>query len=194
MLQGTGGLDFSLRGDRWALYRYMQAFEAIARVHPGAPALPFWYLHDPTDERRAQDEMIAYVRAIVEGAAGQVTGVQEAVIARVREVMRDGVEGDIARDIASIDHRGDDVIVRIGAKPERKSWREKGSGQMDPYVGLILAAKYIYCYDESGKKVKDLILQFTYLPPDFWFFSNPDSTALYKTLPILFADEVRFLG
>ena len=38
VLQGTRGLDFRLRGDRWALHRYLSTFEAIARLHPSAPA------------------------------------------------------------------------------------------------------------------------------------------------------------
>jgi hypothetical protein len=65
---------------------------------------------------------------------------------------------------------------------------------MDPYVGLIAAAKYIYCYNEKGQQVKDLVVEFTYLPKDFWFFRDRKTTALYKRLPFEFADQVRFLG
>jgi hypothetical protein len=65
---------------------------------------------------------------------------------------------------------------------------------MDPYVGLIAAAKYRYCYDRAGYKVKKLIVEFTYLPEGFWFFENPETTALYKTVPLQLPDEVRWLG
>ena len=98
-------------------------------------------------------------------------------------------------DLPSISYSGPEVIVKIGAKPEKKSWREKGSGQMDPYVGMIIAAKYIYCFDEQGKQTKPLVVELTYLPKDFFFFQNLDkTTSLYKKLPFEFADEVRFLG
>src|SRR5207253_648504 len=97
---------------------------------------------------------------------------------------------------ASIDHTSeDDVVVRIGANPNVKSWREKGSGQMDPYVGMILAAKYMYCYDGHGTQIRNLRVDFTKLPPGFWFFKDgARATALYKRLPFEFANEVRFLG
>ncbi len=66
---------------------------------------------------------------------------------------------------------------------------------MDPYVGMILAAKMIYCYDNDGIQTRPLVVEFTYLPPNFWFFKDAaNATALYKRLPYEFADEVRFLG
>lgn len=194
ILQGTRGLEFRLRGDRWALYRYLQAMEAIARVHPESPTLAFWY--GPADEAEFDAERAAfqYVNSVINGSADDADLITRKMTAEVRSVLASGVEGDIARDLPCIDYTGEEVIVRVGARPDRKSWKEKGSGQMDPYVGLILAAKYIHCYDSSGKKIKDLVLEFTYLPPDFWFFADADTTALYKRLPIEFADQVRFLG
>ncbi len=194
ILQGTRGLDLRLRGDRWGLYRYLQAFEAVARVHPERPSLTVWYEPNAASERDAQDEVMEYVSAVIAGNSPRAEAIVRERVAAVRDVMRHGVGGDVARDIQSISHRGDEVIVRVGARPDKKSWREKGSGQMDPYLGMILAAKYIYCYDAKGKKTKDLVLEFTYLPEGFWFFANPDTTALYKRLPLEFADEVRFLG
>lgn len=191
VLQGTRGLDFRLRGDRWGLFRYLQAFAAIAQVHPLSPALPFWY--DPTTaaERQAQDDAFRFVNAALVADLSEIERQRTTVMARVRAITGGR---EIPPDLPSIVYSGRDVIVRIGAKPEKKSWREKGSGQMDPYLGLILAAKYIYCYDGNGQKVKDLVLEFTYLPQGFWFFSNPETTALYKRLPLEFADRVRFLG
>jgi hypothetical protein len=66
---------------------------------------------------------------------------------------------------------------------------------MDPYVGMILAAKYMHCYDRAGRKTRNLRVDFTHLPPGFWFFKDGDqATALYKRLPVEFPDKVRFLG
>jgi hypothetical protein len=192
ILQGTRGLEFRLRGDRWALFRYLQAFEALARVHGESSTLPFWYLADQEEEQEAY--AFSYLNSLLVSDARAVEQSRAFALDRVRRVLHSGVEGDFPRDIPCIDHRGDEVVVKVGANPERKSWREKGSGQMDTYVGLILAAKYIYCYDANGDKIKPLVLEFTKLPPGFWFFSDPESTALYKRLPIEFADEVRFLG
>jgi hypothetical protein len=195
ILQGTRGLDFRLRGDRWGMYRYLQAFEAIARVHPNCPVVPFWYLPTIEDELVSEKKAFDFISAGIEGDTGYIRAVQQASMQNLRDILHDGFQGVIAPDIPSIDHSASgEVIVNVGADPTRKSWREKGSGQMDPYVGMILAAKYIYCYDERGVKVKDLVLRFTKLPVGFWFFADPDTTALYKRLPIEFADRVEFLG
>lgn len=193
ILQGTRGLEFRLRGDRWGLFRYLQAFEAATRVHPATPPLPYWYLPDAPAEAAAEDLAFAHVQSLIAGDQGKLAADRAVSLAKIRKVLDDTDEP--ARDIPSIVHAGAaEVVVKVGAQPHRKSWREKGSGQMDPYLGLILAAKYIYCYDESGRKTRDLVVEFTYLPPDFWWFQNPTTTALYKRLPIEFADEVRFLG
>ncbi len=48
VLQGTRGLNLQLRGDRWALYRYLQAFEAMARIYPQhSPHQPLFYSRGP---------------------------------------------------------------------------------------------------------------------------------------------------
>lgn len=194
VLQGTRGLDFRLRGDRWGLYRYLQAFEALARVHPDFPCIPIWYLSTPDEESCAEQRMTKYLIALLNNDETSVLQQRKEVVDELRRVLKDGVEGDIARDIPCIVHGGKEVVVRIGANPDKKSWREKGSGQMDPYLGLILAAKYIYCYDVSGSLIKPLIIEFTKLPPDFWFFNRPNTSSLYKTLAKQYADEERFLG
>ncbi len=195
VLQGTRGLDFSLRGDRWALYRYLQVFNAISHIYPDSPSLPIWYEPNPKEELQAQNSMLEYINAILSENNEMVKKYRSQTLSKIRSFLKDGVDGDIPPDIPSLEHRGPEVIVHIGAKPNRNSWHTKGSGQMDPYVGLIAAAKYIYCYDKSGKQVKPLIIEFTYLPLDFWFFKDgANAKALYKRLPFEFADEVRFLG
>lgn len=195
MLQGTTGIDLSKRGDRWALYRYLQAFEAVTRVHPRCPVVTVWYLPDADDEARAEKEVFAYIHAVLAGDRDTVKAIQSASVEALQREVANGVEGDIAPDLPCIVHSSTTTVtVKVGANPDRKSWREKGSGQMDPYVGLILAAKYIYCYDGAGNKTRDLTLEFTYLPKGFWFFANPETTALYKRLPLEFADKVAFLG
>lgn len=194
MLQGTRGLDFNMRGDRWGWYRYLQGVEAIARVHRESPTALFWYVEEATSIQAAEESAIAYVEAVVAGRRAAVDKLCWDSIALIRSELSNGVRGDVAPPIPSIEVQRDAVIVKVGARPEAKSWREKGSGQMDPYLGLILAAKYIYCYDPHGEKCRQLILRFVHLPPGFWFFADAETTALYKRLPIEFADEVEFLG
>lgn len=195
MLQGTRGLNFRLRGDRWALHRYLQAFDAIARVYPEAPCLPLTYSPDSADEvENAEKFIIEHVEAALHDNSAKIAADRDLILSDVRRILTEGVNGQNPPDINSIDYRGREVIVRIGAKPDRPSWETKGSGQMDPYIGLIAAAKYIYCYNREGIKTKDLVVEFTYLPPNFKFFNNPQPTALYKRLPFEIADRVVFLG
>ncbi len=195
ILQGTRGLDFSLRGDRWALYRYLQAFNGIAICYPNTPTLPFWYEPDPTLENEAHVFVIEHIIALLTKNNEKVMSDRHRILSIIETTLRNGFRGDIARDIPSIEHDGDEVVVKVGVKPDKKSWVEKGSGQMDPYVGMILAAKYIYCFDEFGRKVKPLVVEFTYLKSDFWWFSDlATTTSLYKRLPIEFADKVRWCG
>jgi hypothetical protein len=196
VLQGTRGLDLSKRGDMWGLHRYLAAFQAMTRVHPRAPTLPLWYVPEAGDESRVVDRLIAYVRLLITGDFLGAKAVVDKQLAEIDVLLAAGVQGERVRDVPSIDYTSEsDVVVRIGANPNVKSWREKGSGQMDPYVGMIMAAKYLHCYDQDGKQVRRLRVDFTKLPPDFWFFRDgAEATALYKRLPFEFADEVRFLG
>ena len=194
VLQGTRGLDLTKRGDLWGLHRYLQVFDALANLYPNNPPLAIHYLATPAGERDAQDQLVKHVVALVEGDRAKVDADRRENLSGMRSVLTQGVNGKTPRDIPCIDHTGAEVVVRIGARPHRKSWVEKGSGQRDPYLGLIAAAKYIYCYGPGGRKVKRLVVEFTYLPRGFWFFENPNSTALYKRLPFELADEVRFLG
>jgi hypothetical protein len=194
MLQGTRGLDFRLRGDRWGFARYLQAFQSTFRIHPGSPVLPIWYESAPAPQEAAERDLFDHLIAIVAGDQAGLAALRSGIVGRVNRALGDLTGDEIPPDIRSIQHRGNEVVVRIGARPERKSWREKGSGQMDPYLGLILAAKYIYCYDNVGRRTKDLVVDFAYLPPGFWWFKDPATTALYKRLPFEFADRVRFLG
>ena len=66
---------------------------------------------------------------------------------------------------------------------------------MDPYIGMIAAAKHIYCFDQQGQKTKEMVVEFTYLPKDFWWFRGwQTSRSLYKTLAFEIADRVEFNG
>lgn len=195
MLQGTRGLDLSMRGDRWALHRYLQAFHGMATVYPFAPPAVFWY--EPSDEAfaGARAAAFAYLSALISGDQETIGRTQRERCHLYQSVARAGFQGDQAPHIPSIQVGADEVIVRIGAKPDKKSWREKGSGQMDPYLGMIAAAKYIYCYDGAGAQQRPLVVEFTYLPRDFFFFRDYEkSNSLYKKLAFEIADEVRFLG
>jgi hypothetical protein len=197
MFQGTRGLDLSKRGDVWALHRYLAAFRALSVIHPAAPTLPIWYSPEqPRQELDAERELVAYLRLLIEGQFVDAKQLVDARLDQISQLLALGVGGAPVPDVPSIDHTSEnDVVVKIGAKPDVKSWREKGSGQMDPYLGMIVAAKYLYCFDAAGKQARRLRVDFTNLPPDFWFFKDGvDATALYKRLPMRFPDEVRFLG
>lgn len=195
VLQGTVGLDFTKRGDQWAFHRYLQVFESLGRLFPHSPVLPIWYRPNTTDEARAVSTMFDHVHKLLNGDSRSVKEDRVRILSQVEAMLAAGVDGAPPRDIPCIDYRGSEVTVRIGAKPKVKSWREKGSGQMDPYIGLIAAAKYIYCYDEKSNKVKDLVIEFTHLPENFWFFEQRENaTSLYKRLAFEIADRVVFLG
>lgn len=196
-LQGTRGLDFSLRGDCWGLHRYMRAYAAISRLYPATGVLPFYYI--PGDDTKSEDMAeclaMAYLSALINRDTKSAAKIRAEILSDVNAIDADGFRGHIAPDIQSIEVRDSEVIVHIGAKPEKKSWKEKGSGQMDPYIGMIAAAKFIYCFDKAGNKAKEMVVQFTHVPPDFWWFKDwQTSTSLYKTLAFEIADRVEFLG
>lgn len=197
VLQGTRGVDFNLRGDRWALYRYLSAFERIAKANSLSPSLPIYYLPNENAEAVAQKFVLEHISALLNADDNKVASDRKAVLDSINDILKNGLFGnpEIAPDIPSISHSGVEVIVRIGARPERPSWRTKGSGQMDPYIGMLVAAKYLYCYDSEGVQVKPLVIEFAYLPTDFFFFKDWEkSNSLYKRLPFEIADEIRFCG
>ena len=196
-LQGTRGLDFRLRGDCWGMHRHMRAYAAICRLYPTTGVLPFYYIPGDAEKSEAQAEKAAfeYINALVDCDAPTANRIRAQIIAEVADIDRHGFRGHVAPDIQSIEVARDRVVVHIGAKPEKKSWREKGSGQMDPYIGMIAAAKYIYCFDAHGNKSKEMVVQFTHVPNDFWWFRDwRTSKSLYKTLAFEIADRVEFLG
>lgn len=196
-LQGTRGLNFEMRGDRWALYRYLKTFIAMEKLYPDTPPLPIYYLPDANEEEKAQQTTLQYINHLLIKDSASIKGLSEKIIQEANETLENGMFGkqEIPPDIPSIEHSGDEVIVHIGAKPDKPSWRTKGSGQMDPYIGMIVAAKYLYCYDSHGNQVKPLIVKFTYLPKGFFFFENWEtSNSLYKTLAFKIADKVEFCG
>lgn len=193
-LQGTRGLDFSKRGDCWGMHRYMRAYAAASKTYRDLGVLPFIYLPGE-DERRAERDALRYVQALIERDNDAANLIRTTKIDEIVGISEKGYLGHIARDIPSIEVTATAVTVHIGARPDKKSWREKGSGQMDPYIGMIAAAKYIYCFDAAGQQCKPLIVSFTFLPPDFyWFRDWRSSKSLYKTLAFEIGDQVRFCG
>ncbi|WP_186259553.1 hypothetical protein [Burkholderia gladioli] len=195
-LQGTRGLNFDLRGDCWAMHRYIRAFAAISRLHPNTAVLPFCYIPTQAGDEAAKERMaFEYLDALVTGDVVRAQEIRRSAIAELNDISTNGYLGQIAPDINSIEVLPHAVTVHIGAKPDVKSWEAKGSGQMDPYIGMIAAAKYIYCFDAIGAQVRKMRVRFTFLKPDFWWFQNyQTSRSLYKTLAFQIADEVEFAG
>ncbi len=196
-IQGTRGLDFRLQGDCWGLHRHMRAYAAISRLYPQTGVLPFYYIpgDDNKSEASAEHDAFQYLAALVAGDVAASSQVRARVLAEVNDIDANGFRGFMAPDIPSIEVTDTEVVVHIGAKPEKKSWRQKGSGQMDPYIGMIAAAKFIYCFDASGRQAKTMVVKFTFVPPDFWWFRDwQTSKSLYKTLAFEIADRVEFLG
>ena len=197
VLQGTQGINLSMRGDRWALYRYLQVFHSLSTQYPDFPPLPFYYLPEAKDAEIAQLSALNYLKNIFENNQKELQLTQEKVLSDLRNVIKNGLNNkvEIAPQIPSIQVKDEEVIVKIGANPDKASWKTKGSGQMDPYLGMIVAAKYNYCFDAQGTKVKPLIVEFTNLPPDFFFFKDwQKSNSLYKRLVFELADKVIFCG
>jgi hypothetical protein len=195
ILQGTRGLDFEKRGDQWALHRYWAAFSAMHMLYPNTSPLPITYLPNADDEIRAVSQMVRFIEAVVADDHAAASAIRSAIIEDLRAHLADGVHGEPPPALPCIVVAEGTVTVKIGAKPDKKSWVEKGSGQMDPYLGLIAAAKYIYCYDDNGMKIRDLTVEFTYIPEGFAFFKDgKDATALYKRLAYELSDRVVFLG
>lgn len=194
ILQGTRGLDLDLRGDNWAIYRYMLPLQKANKIHSNTLICPVLYL--PNDQ--AQDEAERKVADIIYSIlydSNRVQAIKKETEIYLDSILREGFNGYVARQIPSIEVLDKEVKVKIGAKPDKPSWWKKGSGQMDPYIGMIAAAKYAYCYDERGYKIRDLIVEFTFLPEGFFYFEGWEkSTSLYKRLAFEIADEVRFLG
>lgn len=195
-LQGTRGLDFTKRGDCWGMHRYIRAFAAISRLYPRTAVLPFTFVPSESgSELAAERDAFAYIQALVAGDEGAAQAIRGTIIEGLNHVEAHGFMTHIAPDIPSIEVTEHKVIVHVGAKPEKKSWKEKGSGQMDPYIGMIAAAKYIYCFDRNGYQDRRMVVQFTHLPKDFWWFKNWEkSKSLYKTLAFEIADQVDFCG
>lgn len=196
VLQGTRGLDFALRGDCWGMHRNLSAIAAINRLFPLHPALVFHYV--PTvdgSEHAAEQDTFLYLSALASGDDAVFATIRAAKTAEIESIAKLGYLGQSAPQIPSIEVTDDSVIVHVGARPEKKSWKEKGSGQMDPYIGMIAAAKYLYCFKPDGTKSKKMVVSFTHLPKEFWWFANwKESRSLYKTLAFEIADEVWFDG
>ncbi|MFH5047040.1 hypothetical protein V8954_07990 [Klebsiella michiganensis] len=193
ILQGTQGLDLNKRGDNWAIYRYMLPYQKANKIYPTLIA-PVLYLPNDEDQCRAEME-VANLLATIFYAPNLISDKKLSIGKNLDDIVLHGFNGNIAPPINSIRVSDKEVVVKIGARPERASWRSKGSGQMDPYIGMIAAAKYAYCFDHAGNKTRDLVVEFTFLPDGFFYFTDwESSTSLYKRLAFEIADKVVFCG
>ncbi|EPR9417417.1 hypothetical protein ACU9ZA_004831 [Klebsiella pneumoniae] len=193
ILQGKQGLDLNKRGDNWAIYRYMLPYQKANKIYPTLIA-PVLYLPNDEDQCRAEME-VANLLATIFYAPNLISDKKLSIGKNLDDIVLHGFNGNIAPPINSIRVSDKEVVVKIGARPERASWRSKGSGQMDPYIGMIAAAKYAYCFDHAGNKTRDLVVEFTFLPDGFFYFTDwESSTSLYKRLAFEIADKVVFCG
>jgi hypothetical protein len=126
-IQGTRGLNFRLRGDCWGMHRYMRAYAAASRTYSSVGVLPFTYLAG-ADEARAETDAFEYIKALISSDTKTANRLRNAKILEIEDISLNGYHGHIAPDIQSIAVEAKTVTVKIGAKPEKKSWREKGSG------------------------------------------------------------------
>lgn len=194
ILQGTYGLELSKRSDNWALYRYMLPFQKANKIHGNTLVCPVLYLPDEHSQDQAEQRVSEILYSIF-NAPKRVKEIKIETEKELDDIIHNGFNGYIAPPLPSIEVLDNEVIVKIGAKPDKPSWKTKGSGQMDPYIGMIAAAKYAYCYNEFGDRTRDLIVEFTFIPEGFFYFDGWEkSTSLYKRLAFEIADEVRFLG
>jgi hypothetical protein len=188
--QSVSSLDFKNKSGDWNLARYYMAYNAINRIYKGK-AFPITYFNN-IEMYRKEKELYNLIEDLIANGKYLKNDYVKKNISNMNEFIK-LKSANPAPELNSIEVLKDKVIVHIGVKPDKPSWKTKGSGQMDTYLGMIYSAKIIYCYDTSGNQAKPLVVDFKYLPKDFFWFRDCNNS-LYCKLPKLFADEMRFNG
>ncbi len=171
----------------WALHRFLSAYLKVNLVG-SAPCLTVFYEGEKEAAAR-EDELIRLAGFAVSGDGQKFGRLSDRFLAKMKTIHSE-IQGPVP-PIRCIDVTDDEVRVLIGVRPERKSWAQKGSGQMDTYVGLIFAARLLFALQDNGEKTKEVVAFFKNLPPDFWWFADSNHS-LYNTLPKEFADRYEY--
>ncbi len=190
IFQGTRNLNLSQRGMRWAMKRYLNALLVINDIYK-TWCIALLY-HNDQEELSKEKRLIGICNEVVMGSGALIPQEIQQVIQTMRNFAHAEL-GSATPPITCIQVGSNEVRVMIGVRPDRPSWTTKGSGQMDTYLGLICAAKLLYCYDANGKQVKELNVVFKYLPNGFWWFRDKNKS-LYNTVPKEIADNLIFNG
>lgn len=155
------------------------------------------YYSDEESQIEATDLYVSLIASCINRQEGAITTIIEACRGRMQPyILSDPFplfddDSESNAGIKCFDVSDDAVTIQIKANPDKKSWRDKGTGQMDPYVGLIYAAALLHGYDANGRKVRDIVTNFQNLPPGFWWLQDTNGS-LYRVLPQLFSDEWTF--
>jgi hypothetical protein len=165
------------------------------------------YLYD--DSQRGQSEnalsrlTCQLVDSISFGDAGSLKDFRKTLGEKLREneKMADDLydESELLDSSKWLSVSSNRVEVIIGARPDRKGWKTKGTGNLDPYPGLVLLADLLLCRTGPRKsdRSRKLVVVFKHLPKNFWWFKK-FPTELYLELLIdpakRIADDVVFKG
>lgn len=84
----------------------------------------------------------------------------------------------------------DELLYINNSSKDAKSFENKGSGNWDPYPGLVKMIDILFCMNERGEKKRKLITYLRNIPKDFWWFEERSS--IYYDLIELFSDEIYF--
>jgi hypothetical protein len=86
---------------------------------------------------------------------------------------------------------GTHLVDRNNGRLVKCMWLSKGTGGLDPYPGVLLANKILFCTDEDGRSVRRLVAEFAKIPRSFWWW-DATATRLNNRLIEEIADEVRY--
>jgi len=170
--------------DPWINW-FCEIFRKATKIH-GTSSLAIPYVESDREKKAKQLAGLCNYFA---------TGYEEETLCEVQEEMEKytteydeetllkGKSGDPRSFVDKSDH----VTCTIGVKPDGSGWDTKGTGNLDPYPGLVKMIEILCCYEGKRKKRK-LVTHFSNLPEDFPWFRERSS--LYLDLIEEFSDEI----
>lgn len=205
MACSTGSVVVTLQGSGSTPNEMMlqRLFTAHDRLHSSCHAIPegvdeyrpsvVLFYTDEESRVEATDLYVSLIAACVNRQEGAISSILEQCISRMAPYIISHPfptynDADSKAGIRCFDVNEENVTINIKANPNVKSWRDKGTGNMDPYPGLIYAAALLHAYDGDGNKIRNVIANFERLPRGFWWLQETNGS-LYRILPSLFCDE-----